>query len=78
MVYKLSYCIFMNINENIRNKRKMLENLKGCTHNLIHMSAAHYSGLPKLIIFLNIDLNVQNERKMVIKLKGVPTKLLIS
>ena len=26
-------CIFMNINENIRNKRKMLEKLKGCTYN---------------------------------------------
>ena len=37
----------MNINEDIRNKRKMLENLKGCTYNIIHMSAANYSRLPK-------------------------------
>ena len=39
----------MNINENIRNKRKMLENLKGCMYNIIHMSAANYSRLPKLV-----------------------------
>ena len=31
----------MYINENIRNKRKMLENLKGCTYNITHMSAAN-------------------------------------
>ena len=31
----------MNINENIRNKRKMLENLKGCTYNITYMSAAN-------------------------------------
>ena len=46
-------CIFMNIKENIRNKRKVLENLKGCKYNITHMSAANYSKLPKL---------VQNER----------------
>ena len=39
----------MNINENIRNKRKILENLKGCTYTLTHMSATNYSKLPKLI-----------------------------
>ena len=39
----------MSINENIRNKRKMLENLKGCTKNMSHMSAANYSILPKLV-----------------------------
>ena len=39
----------MNINENIRNKRKMLEILKGCTYNITHMSAAKYSKLPKLV-----------------------------
>ena len=42
-------CIFMNSNENIRNKRKMLENLKGCTYNITHMSAANYSKLPNLV-----------------------------
>ena len=36
----------MNINENIRNKRKMLEDLKGCIHNITHMSAANYSKIP--------------------------------
>ena len=39
----------MNINKNIKNKRKMLENLKGCTYNITHMSAANYSKLPKLV-----------------------------
>ena len=39
----------MNINEIIRNKRKMLETLKGSTYNITHMSAANYSKLPKLV-----------------------------
>ena len=39
----------MNINENTRNKRKMLANLKGCTYNITHMSAAYYSKLTKLV-----------------------------
>ena len=39
----------MNINENIRNKRKMLEKLKGCTYNITHMPAANYSKLPTLL-----------------------------
>ena len=39
----------MNITENIRNKRKMLENLMECTYNITHMSAANYSSLPKLV-----------------------------
>ena len=39
----------MNINENIRNKSKMLETLNGCTYNITHMSAANYSKLPKLV-----------------------------
>ena len=39
----------MNINENIRNKRQMSENLKGCTYNITHISAANYSKLPKLV-----------------------------
>ena len=38
----------MNINENIRNKRKVLETLKGCTYNITHMSAANYSKLQKI------------------------------
>ena len=42
-------CIFMNINENIRNKRKMLENLKECTYKITHMSGANFSKLPKLV-----------------------------
>ena len=37
----------MNINENIRNKSKMVENLKGCTYNITHVSAANYSRLPE-------------------------------
>ena len=42
-------CISMNINANIRNNRKMLESLKGCTYNINHMPAANYSILPKLV-----------------------------
>ena len=42
-------CIIKNIYENIRNKKNMLETLKGCTYNITHMSAANYSKLPKLI-----------------------------
>ena len=30
-------------------EEKMLENLKGCTYNITHMSAANYSKLPKLV-----------------------------
>ena len=41
--------VFMNINENISNKRNMLENLKGCMYNIAHMSADYYSRLPKLV-----------------------------
>ena len=39
----------MNINANIRNKIKMLENLKGSTYNITHISATNYSKLPKLV-----------------------------
>ena len=39
----------MTFNENIRNKRKMLENLTGCTYNIIHMPAANYSKLTTLV-----------------------------
>ena len=39
----------MNINENIRNKRKMVEYLRGCTNNINHISAANYSRLQKLV-----------------------------
>ena len=39
----------MDINENIKNKRKMLETLKGCTYNIKHIPAANYSKLPKLV-----------------------------
>ena len=40
----------MNINENIRNKKKqMVENPKGCTNSIAHMSAANYSRLLKLV-----------------------------
>ena len=39
----------MNNDENIWNKRKMLENLKGCKYNITQMSAANYSKLPKLV-----------------------------
>ena len=39
----------MNINENSKNKRKMLETLKGFMYNISHMSAANNSKLPKLV-----------------------------
>ena len=31
----------MNINENIRNKRKMVDNLKGCTYTIAQVLAAN-------------------------------------
>ena len=37
----------MNINENIRNKRKLLETLKG--YNITHMSVANCCKLSKLV-----------------------------
>ena len=30
-------------------REKMLENLKECTYNITHMSAANYSKLPKFV-----------------------------
>ena len=39
----------MNINENIRNKRKIVKNLKGCSYSITHLSAANYSRHPKLL-----------------------------
>ena len=39
----------MNINENIRNKRKLLETLKGFTYNITHMSDANCCKLSKLV-----------------------------
>ena len=39
----------MNSNENIRNKRTIVENLRGCTNNITHMSIANHSRLPKLV-----------------------------
>ena len=39
----------MNINENIRNKKNTVENLKGDTNNITHMSAANYSRLSKMV-----------------------------
>ena len=38
----------MNINENIRNKRKN-RNFKGVYVQITHMSAANYSKLPRLV-----------------------------
>ena len=53
----------MNINENIRNKRKMLENLKGCTYSITHLSAADYSRLQKLVPNVNINENIKQRKK---------------
>ena len=39
----------MNINENIRNYRKMVENLREGTNNITNISAVNYSRLPKLV-----------------------------
>ena len=33
----------------LEEREKMLENVKGCTYNITHMSAANYSRLPKLV-----------------------------
>ena len=38
----------MNINENFRNKRKLVENVKVYAYNITRMSATYYSKLPKL------------------------------
>ena len=41
-------CIFMNINENIRNKRKIVK-IKGVLMHIIHVSAAYYPILQALV-----------------------------
>ena len=39
----------MNINENIRNKRKLVEKLRGCTYKITYMSTANYHRLQNLV-----------------------------
>ena len=42
-------CIFMNINENIRNKRKLVEMLRGYNYKITTISAASYHILQDLV-----------------------------
>ena len=42
-------CIFININEDIRNKKKNVNNLRGCINNMTHISAAYDHILSYLI-----------------------------
>ena len=41
--------LFMNINENIRNEKKNMETLVGCTYTTTHISAATYHKLQTLV-----------------------------
>ena len=41
-IQKCSNCMFITINENKRNERKIAENLRGCTYNFTYISAAYY------------------------------------
>ena len=60
---------------------KMVEHLKGCMYNIIHMSAANYSRLPKLVPnaswvivlynTINIKENIKKGRKIAEKIKWV-------
>ena len=39
----------MNINESIRNKRKLVEKLRGYTYKITYMSTTNYSRLKNLV-----------------------------
>ena len=41
--------ICITINDIMRNKRKMLETLRGSTYNIVYMSAANYSRILNLV-----------------------------
>ena len=41
--------IFMNMNESIRNKRKLVEELGGYTYKITYMSTANYHRLQNLV-----------------------------
>ena len=43
-------CIFMKINENIRNERKRRRKVKMCAYNITYISASNYSRLPHLVL----------------------------
>ena len=50
MIYKLSNLhIHKILMKTLEIREKMLENLKGCTYSITHMSVANYSRLPKLV-----------------------------
>ena len=55
LTYFLTFTL-ININQNIRNKRKFWEKLKGCTYKITHMSVASYPILklkPRTIYFFS-------------------------
>ena len=41
--------IFLNINLNVRNERKMVMKLRGCTYKITHIVAANIPRLPHLV-----------------------------
>ena len=41
-IRKFSNCMFIIINENYRNERKIAEHLRGCTYKITYISAAYY------------------------------------
>ena len=42
-------CIFMNFNENVRNKRKIAEKIRECSYKIPPLSLTHCPSLPNLI-----------------------------
>ena len=45
-----SMIIFLNINLNVRNERKMFIKLRGCTFKMTHIVAAYIPRLPHLVL----------------------------
>ena len=41
-ICKCSYFMFITMNENNRNERKIAENVRGCTYKITDISAAYY------------------------------------
>ena len=46
----------MNINENIRNERKIVEKIKRCTYKISNISAADYPRVPNLALYQCLDI----------------------
>ena len=48
--------ICLNINLNVRNERKMLTKLRGCTYKITHIIAANCPRQPHLVPTLSLDI----------------------